>query len=161
MEGALSQGCPEDEANTIWTVFENAGLYCFNKSHSASYALTAYWGAWLKCKYPTATYTIEMKWADDKELPALMGEMSQFSKARLVQPDINRSGLDFTPDFETDEILWSLTRIKQCKCIFFFRINFFSINVNRSTCMINLYSLIYKISKNLTSKTHSLKCKFT
>lgn len=114
MEGALSQGCPEDAANTIWTVFENAGLYCFNKSHSASYALTAYWGAWLKCKYPTATYTIEMKWADDKELPALMGEMSQFSKARLVQPDINRSGLDFTPDFETDEILWSLTRIKQC-----------------------------------------------
>lgn len=114
MEGALSQGCPEEEAKAIWTVFENAGLYCFNKSHSASYALTAYWGAWLKCKYPTATYTVEMKWADDKELPALMGEMGQFSKVKLVQPDINRSELDFCPDFNTDEILWSLSRIKQC-----------------------------------------------
>ena len=115
MDGAISQGCPEEDANAIWDVMEAAGRYCFNKSHSTAYALTAYWGAWLKCKYPTATYTVALKWAnDDKELQAIMSEMDQYSRAKLVPPDINRSNLDFTADFVKDEILWSLTRIKMC-----------------------------------------------
>lgn len=114
IEGALSQGCPEEDANAIWDVFEAAGRYCFNRSHSTAYALTAYWGAWLKVKYPTASYTVSLKWATENELPIVMSEIDQFSKAKLMPPDINRSQLDFTADFETDEILWSLTKIKLC-----------------------------------------------
>lgn len=115
MTGALAQGCPEEDANAIFDVFEAAGRYCFNKSHSTAYALTAYCGAYCKCHYPTAFYTVALKWAEEKkELPAIMAEMEVFSKAKLKQPDINRSGYDFTPDFEADEILWSLTKIKQC-----------------------------------------------
>ncbi|WP_416998903.1 DNA polymerase III subunit alpha [Alistipes indistinctus] len=81
-------------------------------SHAAAYALTAYCGAWLKTNYPTAFYTVALQWADDKEIPALMAEMEECSRARIVPPDINLSQAEFFTDYTTDEIYWSLTRIK-------------------------------------------------
>lgn len=81
-------------------------------SHAAAYALTAYCGAWLKANYPTAFYTVALQWADDKEIPALMAEMEECSGARIVPPDINLSQVEFFTDYTTDEIYWSLTRIK-------------------------------------------------
>ena len=81
-------------------------------SHAAAYALTAYCGAWLKANYPTAFYTVALQWADDKEIPALMAEMEECSGARIVPPDINLSQAEFFTDYTTDEIYWSLTRIK-------------------------------------------------
>ena len=90
-----------------------AGKYSFNRSHAAAYALTAYCGAWLKANYPSAFYTLALQWADDKEIPSLMAEMERCSPAKIVPPDINRSGTEFFTDYATDEIFWSLTRIKQ------------------------------------------------
>lgn len=82
-------------------------------SHAAAYALTAYCGAWLKANYPPAFYTVALQWADDKEIPSLMAEMERCSPAKIVPPDINRSGVEFFTDYATDEIFWSLTRIRQ------------------------------------------------
>ena len=90
-----------------------AGRYSFNRSHAAAYALTAYCGAWLKANYPSAFYTVALQWADDREIPALMSEMERCSPAKIVPPDINRSGVKFFTDYATDEIFWSLTRIRQ------------------------------------------------
>ena len=42
-----------------------------------------------------------------------MAEMERCSSAKIVPPDINRSGTEFFTDYATDEIFWSLTRIKQ------------------------------------------------
>ena len=63
--------------------------------------------------YPSAFYTVALQWADDKEIPSLMAEMERCSSAKIVPPDINRSGTEFFTDYATDEIFWSLTRIKQ------------------------------------------------
>jgi DNA polymerase-3 subunit alpha len=41
-----------------------------------------------------------------------MGEMEQCSTAKIVPPDINVSGVQFHTDYDTDEIFWSLNRIK-------------------------------------------------
>ena len=111
--GAVKNGCPDYEAETIWHKIEVAGKYSFNRSHAAAYALTAYCGAWLKANYPSAFYTVALQWADDKEIPPLMTEMERCSSAKIVPPDINRSGVEFFTDYATDEIFWSLTRIKQ------------------------------------------------
>lgn len=111
--GAVGNGCPEYEAEEIWHKIEVAGKYSFNRSHAAAYALTAYCGAWLKVNYPSAFYTVALQWADDKEIPSLMAEMERCSSAKIVPPDINRSGTEFFTDYATDEIFWSLTRIKQ------------------------------------------------
>lgn len=111
--GAISNGCPDYEAEEIWHKIEVAGKYSFNRSHAAAYALTAFCGAWLKANYPSAFYTVALQWADDKEIPALMSEMERCSNAKIVPPDINRSTVEFFTDYTTDEIYWSLTRIKQ------------------------------------------------
>lgn len=112
IQGAVGNGCPDYEAEEIWHKIEMAGRYSFNRSHAAAYALTAYCGAWLKANYPTAFYTVALQWADDKEIPALMAEMEECSMARIVPPDINLSQAEFFTDYTTDEIYWSLTRIK-------------------------------------------------
>lgn len=112
MEGAKKNGCPEEEAKAIWAMFEAAGSYLFNLSHSTAYAVTAYVGAWLKANYPTAFYTVALEWADDKELIPLMSEMEACSNAKVVPPDINHSGISFYTDYEKNEIYWSLSRIK-------------------------------------------------
>lgn len=112
MAGALKQGCPQEDADAIWNMFEVAGSYCFNKSHATAYAVTAYAGAFLKANYPTAFYTVALQWAKDDEIPTLMSEMELCSNAKIVPPDINVSGSTFQTDFDTNEIFWSLSRIK-------------------------------------------------
>ena len=82
-------------------------------SHATAYAVTAYAGAWLKVHYPTAFYTVALQWADDNELVALMGEMEAISNAKVVPPDINVSEDIFHTDYNTNEIFWSISRIKQ------------------------------------------------
>ncbi len=110
--GAIANGCPDYEAREIWHKIEVAGGYSFNRSHAAAYGLTAYAGAWLKANYPSAFYTVALQWADDKEIPTLMSEMEQCSSAKIVPPDINASGVQFRTDYDTDEIFWSLNRIR-------------------------------------------------
>lgn len=112
LAGATSKGCPKEDADAIWNMFEVAGSYLFNKSHATAYAVTAYVGAYLKVNYPTAFYTVALQWAKDEEIPTLMSEMELCSKAKTVPPDINVSGETFTADYETNEIFWSLSRIK-------------------------------------------------
>ncbi|MBS6574775.1 DNA polymerase III subunit alpha [Parabacteroides goldsteinii] len=112
MEGAKSNGCPNEDAEQIWNIIQLSGSYLFNKSHATAYAITAYVGAYLKANYATAFYTVALQWADDKEIPAIMSEMEQCSTAKIVPPDVNVSGIKFFTDYETDEIFWSLSRIK-------------------------------------------------
>lgn len=112
MEGADKNGCPKEQATEIWHMFEVAGGYLFNKSHATAYAVTAYAGAYLKANYPTAFYTVALQWAKDDQIPTLMSEMELCSNAKIMAPDINVSGDTFFTNYETNEIFWSLTRIK-------------------------------------------------
>lgn len=112
MSGAHEKGCPKEDANLIWDMIEAGGSYIFNKSHATAYAITSYVGAWLKANYPTAFYTIALQWADDKELPLIMSEMEECSSAKVVPPDINLSAEKFFTDYRTNEIFWSLGKIK-------------------------------------------------
>lgn len=113
MTGAAAKGCPKEDAGRIWEMIEAGGGYLFNASHATAYAVTSYVGAYLKANHPTAFYTVALQWADDKEIPMLMSEMELCSGARIVLPEINTSRQVFFTDYATDEIFWSLGRIKQ------------------------------------------------
>ncbi len=112
LQGAEANSCPVDAAVEIWRQIESCGSYLFNKSHATAYAVTSYIGAWLKAKYPTAFYTVALEWADEKELVPIMSEMQECSDAKVVAPDINKSSTNFYTDYQTNEIFWSLCRIK-------------------------------------------------
>lgn len=111
-EGANKNHCPKEAADTIWDTTEKAAKYLFNQSHATAYGLTAYVGAWLKVHYPMPFYTVILRDCDDDKLPILMNEMRLVGGASIVQPDINISGLNFTPDYKNNKIYWSLSRIK-------------------------------------------------
>ena len=113
MTGAAAKGCPKEDAGRIWEMIEAGGGYLFNASHATAYAVTSYVGAYLKANHPTAFYTVALQWADDKEIPMLMSEIELCSEARIVPPEINTSRQVFFTDYATDEIFWSLGRIKQ------------------------------------------------
>lgn len=112
MVGAANNGCPNEDAVLIWEMIESGCKYLFNFSHATAYAITSYVGAWLKANYPTAFYTVALQWADDKELPLIMSEMEECSSAKVVPPDINTSAEKFFTDYQTNEIFWSLGKIK-------------------------------------------------
>lgn len=112
MVGAANNGCPKEDAVLIWDMIESGCKYLFNFAHATAYAITSYVGAWLKANYPTAFYTVALQWADDKELPLIMSEMEECSSAKVVPPDINLSGEKFFTDYQTNEIFWSLGKIK-------------------------------------------------
>jgi DNA polymerase III subunit alpha len=110
--GAEKNHCPKEAADAIWNTTESAAKYLFNKSHATAYGLTAYVGAWLKAHYPMPFYTVILRDCDDDKLPTLMNEMKMVGGAKIVQPDINISGTNFTPDYKNNKIYWSLSRIK-------------------------------------------------
>lgn len=110
--GAEQNHCPKEAAEQIWDTTEKAASYLFNKSHATAYGLTAYVGAWLKTHYPMPFYTVILRDCDDDKLPTLMNEMRSVGGADIVQPDINVSGRNFTPDYKAHKIYWSLSRIK-------------------------------------------------
>lgn len=111
-EGANKNHCPKEAADAIWDTTEKAAKYLFNASHATAYGLTAYVGAWLKAHYPMPFYTVILRDCDDDKLPTLMNEMKLVGGAEIVQPDINISGTNFTPDYKHNKIYWSLSRIK-------------------------------------------------
>ena len=118
-KGANKNGCPKEVAEKIWNNVELATKYCFNRSHATAYGLTAFIGAWIKVHYPTAFYTVLLKWVNKEKLPVLMNEMRAIGNANIAQPDINISSDSFVTDFKTNTIYWSLSRIRQLgsKCV--------------------------------------------
>jgi DNA polymerase III subunit alpha len=89
---------PAAKANQIFDLLEKFAGYGFNKSHAAAYAIVAYQTAWLKANYPveflSAMMTNDM--GDTAKLAVLIGEARQFG-IEVLAPDINQSGVFFTP----------------------------------------------------------------
>ena len=91
--------------------------YGFNKSHAAAYALVAYQTAWMKANHAEVFIAACMSLAlgNTDRLAALREEASR-SGIRILPPDINRSGADFTVE-RTDEgtlaIRYALAAVKK------------------------------------------------
>lgn len=112
LEKVISKGCPESEANRIWSTFEGFGQYAFNLGHAACYTLLGYTTMYLKAHYPIEFYSVALQFASDDTKPKIISEMNRLGEARVMPPSINESELKFKPDFQTKKIYWSLTSVK-------------------------------------------------
>lgn len=110
--GAQKNGCPHEVADRIWGIIEGGASYGFNKSHATAYGITAYIGAYLKALYPVAFYTVLLKWGKDENIAAILNEIKQLGGVSISQPDINISTDNFETNYQTNEIYWSLLRVK-------------------------------------------------
>ncbi len=111
LEKAIKAGTPKAKAEELWSLILPFGRYGFNKSHSVVYALLAYRTAWMKTHYPVefmaATLTASSSKSDDvAKYVASCKEM----RISILQPDVNRSGLYFSP--EGDAIRFGLGAVK-------------------------------------------------
>jgi DNA polymerase-3 subunit alpha len=87
------------------------GGYGFNKSHSAAYALVAYWTGYLKAHYPTEYMAATLSNSMDKteDIIKYMNSCTE-NGIKLLPPDVNSSEEGFT--VEKNAIRYGLTAIK-------------------------------------------------
>ncbi|GAC1460517.1 MAG: trans-splicing intein-formed DNA polymerase III subunit alpha C-terminal partner DnaE-C [Chamaesiphon sp.] len=84
---------------------------CFNKSHSTAYAYVTYQTAYLKANYPVE-YMAALLTAHSGDQDKVQKYIStcQNINIQVEPPDINRSGVDFTP--LQDSILFGLSAVR-------------------------------------------------
>jgi DNA polymerase-3 subunit alpha len=117
VEGATGRGIAPAKAEEVFDLMAKFADYGFNKSHAAAYALVAYQTAWMKANHPVAFLAACMSLAinNTDKLAALRQEASRLG-IRVLPPNINRSGADFT--LERDEqdrlcIRYALAAVKK------------------------------------------------
>src|SRR5437764_3803747 len=96
---ARTNKIPEKKANAIFDLLEKFAGYGFNKSHSAAYGVISYQTAYLK-----AHYTVEFMAGllsneinNTEKISVFVGECKRMGIS-ILPPDINKSGLKFTPE---------------------------------------------------------------
>lgn len=93
----------------------NSGLVasnCFNKSHSMAYAYVTYETAYLKANYPVE-YMAALLSANSGDTDKIQKYIESCQKSlgiKVIPPDINLSGMDFTPS--DNSIIFGLSAIK-------------------------------------------------
>ena len=117
IEGCVKNGYTKTMAEKIFEFMEKFAAYGFNKPHSASYGLIAYWTAYMKANYPVEYMTALLT----AELQGVAGPMREIKMAQAIEecrrmeipvlpPDINKSDSDFTIDGRS--IRFGLSAIK-------------------------------------------------
>jgi DNA polymerase III subunit alpha len=95
-QGCRERGYSDRAIQAIWDVLVPFSGYAFNKSHTAPYALIAYWTAYLKANYP-AEYMAALltSVADDKDKSALYLSECRRMGIKVLPPDVNESVATF------------------------------------------------------------------
>ena len=104
IQGCKSKGLRRNQAEKIFELIERFAGYGFNKSHSTRYAVIAYQTAYMKAYWPleymAAVLTFEMDNLD--KLADYIRECRRM-KIEVSAPDVNQSGVDFTPMYKNAE----------------------------------------------------------
>jgi DNA polymerase III subunit alpha len=84
---------------------------CFNKSHSTAYGYVTYQTAYLKANYPVEymTAVLTANSGDQDKVQRYIGSCLAM-KIQVEPPDVNRSGVDFTP--QETSILFGLAAVR-------------------------------------------------
>ncbi len=117
VQGAMARGIPQAKATEVFELMAKFADYGFNKSHAAAYALVAYQTAWMKANHVEVFFAACMSLAlgNTDRLAALREEAAR-SGIRILPPDINRSGGDFTVERADDgslAIRYALAAVKK------------------------------------------------
>src|SRR5947208_1423231 len=97
IEGCVKNGVKRDVAEQLFTLVLPFGGYGFNKAHAASYAVVAFYTAYLKANYTAefmaATMTTET--ADARKISNAIVECKRMG-VEVLGPDVNKSERGFT-----------------------------------------------------------------
>ncbi|MFM9110982.1 MAG: DNA polymerase III subunit alpha [Prochlorococcaceae cyanobacterium] len=98
VQGAVERGVDQAVATALFEQMVLFAEYCFNKSHSTAYGAVTYQTAYLKAHYPVAYMAALLTvnaGASDK-VQRYIANCNAMG-IEVMPPDVNASGLDFTP----------------------------------------------------------------
>lgn len=100
-------------AEKFWGQLEAFADYCFNKSHSACYALIAVWTAYLKANFPSA-FMAALMTSNYDNIDKISMEIAECRRMgiKVLAPDVNESFLEFSVMPDTNDIRFGLSAIK-------------------------------------------------
>lgn len=95
-EKLIEAGAKPKDAEKFCEELIDFANYAFNKSHSAAYAIIAYYTAWLKHFYPEEYMANVLSRASSEKLPIYIKECRDMG-IEVLPPSVNDSGRSFTP----------------------------------------------------------------
>jgi DNA polymerase III subunit alpha len=99
VNGSVARGVDADLANSLFSTMSEFAAYCFNRSHSAAYAMVAYQTAYLKAHYPVEYLSALLSSvSSDLDKIQLYIQTARRMGIKTLPPDVTVSGLHFTPD---------------------------------------------------------------
>ena len=103
VEGAAGQGVSANDASAVWDMIEKFAGYGFVKSHSAAYGVIAAQTAYMKAHFPAQFMAALMSTEIDSSDKTVIN-VGECQKAGIpvLAPDINKSELDFSVEFDAD-----------------------------------------------------------
>jgi DNA polymerase-3 subunit alpha len=111
VQGCIKNGVKKEIAEELFTLIEPFGGYGFNKAHAASYAVVAFYTAYLKANYTAefmaATMTTEA--SDARKVANAIAECKRMG-VEVLGPDVNHSDRGFT--VENGGVRFGLLAIK-------------------------------------------------
>ena len=109
--GAVERHIEREKAEEIFHLMAQFADYGFNRSHSVAYAYLAFQTAFLKAHFPTFFYSavLSNESQDSAKIYKYSNEM-QIGGLKLLPPDINQSGIGFTP--AENSVRFGLSAIK-------------------------------------------------
>jgi len=111
IKGCVANGVKQEIAEQLFTLIMPFGGYGFNKAHAASYAVVAFYCAYLKANYSAefmaATMTAEA--ADAKKIASAIAECKRIN-VEVLGPDVNKSDQGFA--VESGGVRFGLLAIK-------------------------------------------------
>lgn len=113
IDGAVANGVPKEVVEKIWNDILGFADYAFNKSHSACYALIAYWTAYMKAHYPDA-FMAALMTSDQDDIDRLAIEIAESQKMgiEVLPPDVNESFVEFAVVKGKSQIRFGLAAVK-------------------------------------------------
>ena len=111
INGATKNGIKSRLAEELFEQMVKFAEYCFNQSHSTAYAYVTYQTAYLKANYPVE-YMAALLTANSGDTDKVQKYISTCldMNIQIEPPDINRSGVDFTP--LSGKILFGLSAVR-------------------------------------------------
>jgi DNA polymerase-3 subunit alpha len=111
VKGASERGVDPGIAEALFEQMVLFAEYCFNKSHSTAYGAVTYQTAYLKAHYPVAYMAalLTVNAGDSTKVQRYIANANAMG-IEVMSPDVNASGIDFTP--VGDRILFGLSAVR-------------------------------------------------
>ena len=117
IDGAMARGISAAKATEVFELMAKFADYGFPQAHAAAYAMVAYQTAWMKANHAAVFIAACMSLAlGNTDRLAALREEAVRSSIRILPPDVNRSGADFTVEYADDgklAIRYALAAVKK------------------------------------------------